>query len=528
MKPNLLSALVFTMTSIYVEGAIFHVPGDHRTIQDAIDAAAPGDEIIVSEGSYRERIRLKPRIRLRSAGNDRKGKIGLARAERTVIDGGGILPTEREPVPGVSMAQGSIIDGFTVTNVGRYDDARWRKNHATRGANQPHEHIGGFGVPGIGADGVSGRIINNIVHHNGHTGIALRGNNPEKEQPSLVEKNICYRNMGGGIGIMTQARARILGNTCFENFYAGIGHNNASPLVQGNECSGNIRAGIGISEGASPTVQRNKCHHNRRAGIGIRTGEATKPIVEDNDCYENGMAGIGTDEGSAPVIRANRCLRNEMAGIGARHNAKPVIEHNEVRGNKLAGIGFEACENGIAIVRDNTVCENGMVAIGVQTGWKVQIINNTLSRPDGMPPVIMVFKNAEAIIDGNTIAGPGVAGVRLGGTAEIRNNIIHGRKLRPIGPPQFGVWALPGSHLKMSGNSFKTWRHALYASDSTVTATGNTAETFVRVAYVVENPSAPATVSGNIAISSNPGDTAVKVDHEQGAVRDNLMKPPAK
>ncbi|HJM65247.1 MAG TPA: hypothetical protein QGF50_16145, partial [Roseibacillus sp.] len=79
-----------------------------------------------------------------------------------------------------------------------------------------------------------------------------------------------------------------------------------------------------------------------------------------------------------------------------------------------------------------------------------------------------------------------------------------------------------------SGNSFKTWRHALYASDSTVTATGNTAETFVRVAYVVEKPSAPATVSGNIAISSNPGDTAVKVDHEQGAVRDNLVKPTAK
>ena len=68
MKPNLLSALVFTLTGICLDAAIFHVPGDHRTIQDAIDAAAPGDEIIVSEGSYRERIRLKPRIRLRKIG----------------------------------------------------------------------------------------------------------------------------------------------------------------------------------------------------------------------------------------------------------------------------------------------------------------------------------------------------------------------------------------------------------------------------------------------------------------------------
>ncbi|MEO1826208.1 MAG: right-handed parallel beta-helix repeat-containing protein, partial [Roseibacillus sp.] len=468
------------------------------------------------------------RIRLRSAGDDRKGKIGLARAERTVIDGGGILPAGKDPVPGVSMAQGSIIDGFTVTNVGRYDDARWRKHYAARGANQLHKHIGGFGVPGIGADGVSGRIINNIVHHNGDTGIALRGNNPKEEQSSLVESNICYRNMGGGVGIIDRARGRILGNTCFENFYAGIGHSNASPLVQGNECWGNIRAGIGISEGASPTVQGNKCHHNRRAGIGIRTGETTKPIVEDNDCYDNGMAGIGIDEGAAPVIRANRCLRNEMAGIGARHDARPVIERNEVRENKLAGIGFEACDAGVAVVRDNAVSANGMVAIGVQSGWKVRIINNTLSCADGMPPVIMVFKNAKAIITGNIVAGPGVAGVRVAGAAEIRNNIIRGRKLRPNGPPQFGVWALPGSSLLMSGNSFKTWRHALYASGSNVTATDNTAETFVGVAYVVARPSAPATVSGNVAITANPKDSIVKVDNEQGMVSNNRMESPAK
>ncbi|MDG2487421.1 MAG: right-handed parallel beta-helix repeat-containing protein [Roseibacillus sp.] len=528
MKSNHISVLILTLTGVCVEAAIFNVPGDHRTIQGAIDAAAPGDEIIVSGGLYRERIRLKPRIRLRSAGDDRKGTVGLARAERTVIDGGGISPTGKEPAPGVSIAQDSIIDGFTVRNVGRYDDARWKKHHVARGANQLHEHIGGFGVPGIGADGVSGRIINNVVHHNGHTGIALRGSYLKEEQYSLVENNICYRNMGGGIGIMAHARGRILGNTCFENFYAGIGHSNASPLVQGNECSGNIRAGIGISEGASPTVQGNKCHHNRRAGIGIRTGEATKPIVEDNDCYENGMAGIGIDEGAAPVIRANRCLRNEMAGIGARHDAKPIIEGNEVRENKLAGIGFEACDAGIAVVRDNAVSANGMVAIGVQSGWKVRIINNTLSCPDGMPPVIMVFKNAKAIITGNTVAGPGVAGIRVAGAAEIRNNIIHGRKLWPNGPPQFGVWALPGSCLQMSGNSFKRWRHALYASGSTVTATDNTAETFVGVAYVVEQPSAPATVSGNVAITSSPKDRVVKVDNEQGMVSNNRMELPAK
>ena len=53
------------------------------------------------------------------------------------------------------MAQGSTIDGFTVTNVGLYDDAKWKKHHATQGENQTHDHIGKPGTPGIGVIGVT-------------------------------------------------------------------------------------------------------------------------------------------------------------------------------------------------------------------------------------------------------------------------------------------------------------------------------------------------------------------------------------
>ena len=117
--------------------------------------------------------------------------------------------------------------------------------------------------------GVTCEVRHNLVHHTGYTGIAITGVAGAACSP-LVVSNICHRNMGGGIGSMNGSTAVIRGNTCFENFYAGIGHENASPLVESNRCFGNIRAGIGISEGASPTVRFNECRDNRRAGIGIR------------------------------------------------------------------------------------------------------------------------------------------------------------------------------------------------------------------------------------------------------------------
>jgi hypothetical protein len=69
--------------------ATIRVPQDHATIQAAIDAAEPGDTVLVSAGRFAERILLKPGIIVRSAGDDSKGKFGLKRAEATVLDGGG-------------------------------------------------------------------------------------------------------------------------------------------------------------------------------------------------------------------------------------------------------------------------------------------------------------------------------------------------------------------------------------------------------------------------------------------------------
>lgn len=334
----LVAMIAFTLTAISsrVQADTLRVPDHHQSIQSAIDAAAPGDMVLVTTGTYFERIRVHAGVTLRSEGDDDMGELGLKRSERTVIDGS----KNEGKGSGVMMGEGAVLDGFTVTGIGHYDDAIWKRHDATQGQQQSHQQIGNPGTPGIQVTGVNCTIQNNIVHHIGSTGIAIQGVDGKRCSPQ-IHRNVCYRNMGGGIGSMRNSRAIIKENVCFENFHAGIGHNNASPIVIGNICYQNVRAGIGISEGSCPIVRGNKCYRNRRAGIGSRTGDGTRPVIEDNDCYENQMAGIGAEENASPIIRGNRCYRNRLAGIGARTHATPTIVGNECFENEQAGIGHE-------------------------------------------------------------------------------------------------------------------------------------------------------------------------------------------
>ncbi|QDU73098.1 hypothetical protein Pan97_00650 [Bremerella volcania] len=519
-----LLAICSSLPATHLLAKTIRVPDDRSSIQAAIDGAEPGDLVLVKRGTYSERLKLKADVTVRSEGADTAGKLGRLRAEETILDGA--------DVPGhgsaVIMAEGAVLDGFTVRNFGHYDEAEWAKHHKTQGNLQSHEHIGESPGPGIQIPDVTCVVQNNIVHHIGDTGIGLFGSPGSAASPHVYQ-NVCYRNMGGGIGAMRHSRGIIEANVCFENFYAGIGHNHASPIVIHNTCYENIRAGIGSSEGSCPTVRENKCYKNRRAGIGVRTGSNTRPIIEANHCYENDMAGIGTEEDAASILRQNECYRNKLAGIGIRHaeativgnecyengaagigldGAKAVVLDNHSHHNQTAGIGLAESEHGLATLARNKILENRQVAIGIHGGWQVELIENEIERTGGMPPLVMIFAGSKVDLSGNTFQGGGVAAIRVAGEARIENNRLVATELRKAGPPSFGIWALPDATVQAYGNTFENWRHAIFASQAHVSAVDNQVKSFHQAAFVIEDAKSTATVMGN---QLTTGDANAKV-----------------
>lgn len=539
----LIVAMIVLMNSAGLRAGVIEVPQSHSTIQSAIDAAAAGDVVLVTSGTYRERLRLKDSVTVRSKGDDAKGKLGLKRAEATIIDGGGA-----SDVAGVTMSEDAVLDGFTVTNVGRYDDAEWQKHHATQGNDQPHEHIGAPGTAGISITGVTCVVTNNIVHHIGYSGIAITGVEGRRSAPTVL-RNVCYRNMGGGIGSMRGSTATIESNVCFQNFYAGIGHEAASPVVLNNECFENIRAGIGVSEGARPIVRGNRCYKNRRAGIGIRTGAETSPVVEFNECFENDMAGIGCEEDATPIIRGNKChhnrmagigtqdgaaplisnndcAHNELSGIGARDRARPVIHQNVIASNKLSGIGIESQSQ--AVLLANHCKDNGLVALGVRNGASVLAANNSFERKGGMPPLIAIREGAKAMLINNKLSGGGVTGILADGEVTAIHNDFIGDGNEKGGPPGSAIWAQKNSSVVLIENRIDGCRSALQADGAQqVTALDNQVRRFVGTALSIKNTIGPARASGNVAYTAKATDKVITYDEKGAAALNELRMEPA-
>lgn len=84
-------------------------------IQDAIDAAEPGDEIWVAGGTYKETIVLKDGIALYGgfAGTETRRDQRNPTLNATIIDGNGAGPVIEVPR---NASPSTLIDGFTITN----------------------------------------------------------------------------------------------------------------------------------------------------------------------------------------------------------------------------------------------------------------------------------------------------------------------------------------------------------------------------------------------------------------------------
>jgi hypothetical protein len=77
--------LAMALTAGSARADIINVPDDYETIQEAIEAADPGDEVVVAEGEYFEHINfLGKAIAVRSADPDDPEVVA-----NTIINGSG-------------------------------------------------------------------------------------------------------------------------------------------------------------------------------------------------------------------------------------------------------------------------------------------------------------------------------------------------------------------------------------------------------------------------------------------------------
>jgi len=325
------------------------------SIQKAVDASHYGDTIIVSPGRYYETIVLKDGVTVRSEGSERELENHTA-AHRTIIDANGVLKAV------VEMAENATINGFSITGLGKV-------NHHVPG----HAH-------GVQSRGVTGKIINNIIHDIGSTGIGSHAR-LGRDASTYIANNEIYNNAGIGIGNNHESSPTVTGNVVHHNEEVGIGSKNGShPLIENNIVFANKWTGIGSKDGAFPIVRNNKVYGNGtgkkiQSGAGIGLQNTYAPLIENNEVYNNYLAGIGIRNDARTVLRGNKSHNNKRAGIGLDNVANVIVEDNTLFENKMAGIGITNKSKDV-IIRNNEIYNNSMAGINPTEKPEFKVENN--------------------------------------------------------------------------------------------------------------------------------------------------------
>jgi Fibronectin type III domain len=264
--------------------AVINVPGDSPTIQRAIDAAAPGDTVLVAPGTYFENVNFRGKAITVESDQGPEVTIidgNLAGSVITFSSGEGPASVLRgftlqrgdasgyfgEEGGGVRIERSSpTIQGNIITNnracgsgggiEADFSSARIEGNLITN--NRQSACSGGPGGGGISVLGAGQtQIIDNIIIGNSWGsfggGITLFGGTPTV-RGNVIRANSAF-NHGGGMDVSNSdaliVQNLITGNQAEQGggIYWGVGDGERGPLLVNNTIADNLGQGSGIFAG---------------------------------------------------------------------------------------------------------------------------------------------------------------------------------------------------------------------------------------------------------------------------------------
>jgi F-box protein 11 len=398
--------------------------GDYTTVSAAIEAARPGDRILVRPGLYQEGLVVdKPleimgdgpvaEIEIRARGADVlqfKASIGRV-ANLTLRQAGG-----EGKWFGVDITQGRLdLEGCDISS----------------------QSLACVAIHG----GADPRLRRNHIHDGKDCGVYVYDNGL-----GTLEDNDISGNTLPGVAIKTGGDPAVRRNQIHDGKDCGVHvYENGLGTLEDNGIIANARAGVVIRTGGNPTVRRNQIYDGKQGGVHVYdNGLGT---VEDNDISGNTLAGVAMRAGGNPTVRHNRIHDGKDCGIYVNGNGLGTVEDNDISGNTLAGVaiqsggdptirrnqihdgkdcGIYVYDNGLGTLEDNDITANVLPGVAIKTGGNPTVRRNKIH--DGKEAGVHIYENGLGTLEDNDIIANAKAGVviRTGGSPTLSRNRVNG------------------------------------------------------------------------------------------------------
>jgi parallel beta-helix repeat protein len=297
-----------------------------QSIQAAIDAARPGDTVVVTQGVYRENLEIL--------------------TDHVTLEGKGAI---LEPPAVASPRRCSTLAGlspnpFGICVAGVFDPGTLDVIRPVRGVSVTGFTVRDFEYTGIIV--VGGR--DSTVSGNESTGGSGYGILISRSAGSRVIGNTVHDATEAGIyiGDSPDARAMVAGNTAYDAGDFGIFVRDSSAgTITGNNTTGNC-VGIGLLDTGSRVahwvVRHNHVHGNHRAcppgdeggstpsGVGIFLAGASQSIVTSNLVLDNGPAEGVVTPWAGGIVEADASLYGGGPASGNRISDNVVLRNRLV------------------------------------------------------------------------------------------------------------------------------------------------------------------------------------------------------
>ncbi|MGI6677759.1 MAG: right-handed parallel beta-helix repeat-containing protein [Dehalobacterium sp.] len=285
---------------------IIRVPQDRNTIQLGVNAANPGDIVLVDKGRYKESVIVnRHSIRI------------IAKVKHGVI-----LESNQDNENAIKLDNTYNVEifGFVIQNSHRSIWVYRGGYHRIVGNIFQYHNADGI----ILEDSFGNLLLQNIIRDNFSVGALLGWSNPGSISNWLIE-NVITENGGHGVEIWTDSAKgnALINNKICRNKGEGIFAKGQNTLVYSNLVGHNTSSGINFLNGDSSLALKNDIHKNGCNGIDF---SSNKNIAFTNLVKINQAAGIKI-EGNENLVQRNIVVNNKEEEIENNGNNNTLVNN---------------------------------------------------------------------------------------------------------------------------------------------------------------------------------------------------------